>query len=791
MSDQEDLNETSQPSESSFDTERKQARKYIQKATQTLIQYVPLGSSGWVGVSFLLQQEWAMAALMFPVTAIAVVWAAYTESVLTQLRELAAERGKEDVKNLSAFKERLDRAVAWTLANTDQKYLKLQGDICQSDRVEGTNPSFIPQLEDIFVPLELSGTFWRREEGEIPMPRGFQLTGETLERLKQAENLRIWDLLKGSSKFAAYHRLVILAWGGYGKTTLLRHITYLYAKNETQRGVPKLLPVFLRLRDWQETLATKTDLSLPELIEQHHIPSLAENALQLPPNWSKGKLDAGKMLVMFDGFDEIRPEWRSRISEWIALQLKKYPKAYFILTSRPTGYREGYTASPKPDTRLNIKPFNADQQECFIRQWYWCQERMARGGRDTSDVKAEADQFAGKLVAELEAKEELRDLAQNPLMLNMIASLHRYYQGVPLPSRRAELYQAIFTLQLRDRPRVRKIEMLLEATEAQQVLQKIALEMTINYEVELDRDILLQRLQTQLDEEVSAKAFLKQMEDISELLVKGNENYQFAHLSFQGYLAAKEIKQTNQENLLLKNWQSDKWKETILLYTAQLKKPAPFILKINNIGEKKAISLAYECLKESPKTVDDEELKSELENVKAEVTESRYQQLEAYLKAQQFREADEETRRLMLETVGKEADDELRLKDIETFPCEDLRTLDELWVKYSQGRFGFSVQSQIYHRLRGAKKYNYEVGEKFSEEVGWRVKGKYKNYSELNFTLYTEKGHLPYFIQGRLVEMVIEKNNIIVILTEGIISSFVQRCVECNIKAVQSDIKID
>jgi predicted NACHT family NTPase len=160
---------------------------------------------------------------------------------------------------------------------------------------------------------------------------------------------------------------------------------------------------------------------------------------------------------------------------------------------------------------------------------------MARGGRDTSDVKAEADQFAVKLVAELEAKEELRDLAQNPLMLNMIASLHRYYQGVPLPSRRAELYKAIFTLQLRDRPRVRKIEMLLDSTEAQQVLQKIALEMTINYEVELDRDILLQRLQTQLDEEVSAKAFLKQMEDISELLVKGNENYQFAHISFQRY----------------------------------------------------------------------------------------------------------------------------------------------------------------------------------------------------------------------------------------------------------------
>ena len=31
---------------------------------------------------------------------------------------------------------------------------------------------------------------------------------------------------------------------------------------------------------------------------------------------------------------------------------------------------------------LFIKPFNLNQQERFINNWYWCQERYTRGGRD-------------------------------------------------------------------------------------------------------------------------------------------------------------------------------------------------------------------------------------------------------------------------------------------------------------------------------------------------------------------------------------------------------------------------
>ena len=35
------------------------------------------------------------------------------------------------------------------------------------------------------------------------------------------------------------------------------------------------------------------------------------------------------------------------------------------------------------------------------------------------------------------------------------------------------------------------------------------------------------------------------------------------------------------------------------------------------------------------------------------------------------------------------------------FPCKDLKTIDKLWIKHSNGHFGFSVQKRIWESLGG------------------------------------------------------------------------------------------
>lgn len=73
-----------------------------------------------------------------------------------------------------------------------------------------------------------------------------------------------------------------------------------------------------------------------------------------------------------------------------------------------------------------------------------------------------------------------------------------------------------------------------------------------------------------------------------------------------------------------------------------------------------------------------------------------YRNLRDLLKAGQWREADSETYKTMIRAVGKKSGDWFTRYELLNFPCTDLLTIDQLWVKYSTGKFGFSVQKQIY-----------------------------------------------------------------------------------------------
>ena len=120
-----------------------------------------------------------------------------------------------------------------------------------------------------------------------------------------------------------------------------------------------------------------------------------------------------------------------------------------------------------------------------------------------------------------------------------------------------------------------------------------------------------------------------------------------------------------------------------------------------------------------------------------------YSKLRDLLKAGKWKEADEETGRVMLEVAKREKEGWLDVNSINNFPCADLRTIDQLWVKYSDGRFGFSVQKRIYQGLSGTREYNREIWEKFGDKVGWRKRGYWLYYSDITFDKKAPEGHLP------------------------------------------------
>jgi hypothetical protein len=223
---------------------------------------------------------------------------------------------------------------------------------------------------------------------------------------------------------------------------------------------------------------------------------------------------------------------------------------------------------------------------------------------------------------------------------------------------------------------------------------------------------------------------------------------------------------------------------------ASLANATQFITNLLKFEEQAAKDLAYQCFKLSPFANDKldpildkhifhiefslKSLHQEIQKFKASVQNSLYQELETYLKNGQWREADQETNYLMLQIAGKEADQSLEVEDIENFSCEDLRTIDKLWVDYSKGKFGFSVQKKVWMDCGGIPgEYDWKVYEKFADQVGWRRSEYWLSYDKLTFLLEGSKyAHLPR-LGARLVDRLV-----------NIVPFLAQRLVTCNISQI-------
>lgn len=129
--------------------------------------------------------------------------------------------------------------------------------------------------------------------------------------------------------------------------------------------------------------------------------------------------------------------------------------------------------------------------------------------------------------------------------------------------------------------------------------------------------------------------------------------------------------------------------------------------------------------------------------------ELNYQNLEFYLSSDMWEEADRETTKILLKSSGKN-DFQLfltgfYLDDLNHLSCQPLIITDSLWRKYSQDKFGFGIQSQIWfaqeRTLSNKSEDHYisnihEIALAFEEVVQW-------NKNAFQYSINAPVGHLP------------------------------------------------
>ena len=260
----------------------------------------------------------------------------------------------------------------------------------------------------------------------------------------------------------------------------------------------------------------------------------------------KDALEAGRVLMVFDGLDEVPHPARLLVRQAVSALLSHCDDIYqVIVTSRIRSYTED-VALPgfRPYTLAN---FNAEQINDFINAWY---NALARHGLLTRDEAAERIDDLQDAVRSV----SLRELAENPMLLTTMAIIHQ--RDVGLPDERVKLYaQAVEVLINRWQKNKglaasQGLQVVLSTeTKLRQILERVAYEVHSQQagdEADLPRGDLLTLLEAReyLGAAGLAADFLDYVDQRAGLLVgRGGsgsahpQRYAFAHRTFGEYLA--------------------------------------------------------------------------------------------------------------------------------------------------------------------------------------------------------------------------------------------------------------
>lgn len=546
---------------------------------------------------FLLRGQWTAAFLALVVTVILTLFIHAIKFFIPVINQLAPKFRAKRQEIADIFVDSIWNKIEDLTSPFQREYYKGLTYICRDYQTQGLDKDRILNLQKVFVPLKIAATEAANISHEMIQP--------PKDERNNSNETQIGNFLAAIDKYPEFRRMAVLGAPGSGKTTLLRYLTQTYAtkqQRKVHRKAPKLIPILLYLRDVREKIVNNNLLTLAELINQQVEQQQQKyHLLNPPPNWFAEKLLQNQCLVMLDGLDEVADETqRQQVSSWVDAQMHAYPDTAFILTSRPFGYK---TARLQQEvTVLEVQPFNLKQMQQFISSWYLETEVISRAGLDDRGVRAEAKQQADDLIKRIKNSKPLADMAVNPLLLTMIATVHR--RGSALPGKRVELYKEICQLLLEKRQRAKNIADAITATQKQSVLQVLAFELmqqkTRDFKLSDGIDWIKDKLVEVTVSGANPEGFIQQVRDVSGLLVEKEVGvYEFAHLSFQEYLAAVQIKESNQENLLIGNINQSWWAETIRLYAAQSNASnlirTVLAMSSPSIEE---LALAYDCLEE-------------------------------------------------------------------------------------------------------------------------------------------------------------------------------------------------
>jgi len=491
----------------------------------------------------------------------------------------------ENIRSLSASLANLSylapkpftTPAAADILNARQRYLDYLDSECGDIQLEG-----LPadedlgarklRLERLFVPSHmehlknaLSSSFLARRRRAQP----------SLSRGRVKTRLPYGDVLR------SHHRIAILGLPGSGKSTLLKRLAIAYAFPDRRALIddrlPELdvLPLLVRCRQLGQSVRSPIIDILSAVSKRSEADPETTHAFQALVSEA---LRSGKAMLLIDGLDEIADQG-DRVA--FVMQLRTFLSTYqairLLITSRQAGFRIVGAALMSVCDHFSLAEFDDADIERLTVAWY----REIQGNRH--EVIADAKTFAQSICREPRVKQ----LAATPLLLTTLLLVRRWVRN--LPTKRTALYaKAIEVLLMTWNVEGHEP---LDQDEVLPQLQYLAYDMMQRGVQRVSTDNLKEILRHARQDmpEILGFSKLQTMDLINRvelrsslLLLSGHDvvngvvtpMYEFRHLTFQEYLAAKAISdgtypshkdEDTPLSMLQSHLEVEPWREVVLL----------------------------------------------------------------------------------------------------------------------------------------------------------------------------------------------------------------------------------
>jgi predicted NACHT family NTPase len=343
--------------------------------------------------------------------------------------------------------------------------------------------------------------------------------------------------IPGMQAIETYSKLRVLGKPGVGKTTFLQHLAI---GCNVSVFAPNLVPIFITLRNFTDESRTSGKYSILDHIRQEFIKSRISDSSAI-----ETLLDAGRVLLLLDGMDEILNNQSSAVLKEIRFFSDKYHKNKFVVTCRVTAQK----LQLRGFTDVEIAPFTQEQIIAFAKKWFVAFTKTNKKAGQTEFV-----QFIQKL--EKPENWQFRQLVVTPLFLHLACWV--FHSQQKFPTKRADFYKEGLDLLLGKWDEARGIErdevyqgfllpqklklfsQIAAATfeQGEYFFEQRVIERYIEDYISHLTTVPLEPMELQLQSEAALKA----MEAQHGLLVERARGvFSFSYLAFQEYFTAKNI----------------------------------------------------------------------------------------------------------------------------------------------------------------------------------------------------------------------------------------------------------